>query len=261
MSRLVLRCYEELNDFLAPQRRKRDFFVDFTPPVPVRHLIETLGIPHTEVELILANGRSVDLGYRPEDGDRISLYPVFETLDITPLLRLREAPLRRIRFVADAHLGKLARWLRLMGFDTLFRGDWADQDLVAVAARERRILLTRDRALLMHRAVTHGCYIRSQPLAAQLEYLAERLDLCRAIRPFTRCMSCNGELAEISLAQIEAQVPPAVRRIQRRFWRCSVCGRPYWRGSHYHRLAAEVERLCGSRTCEDPVESGSLGGN
>jgi len=244
MSRAVFRFYEELNDFLPPERRKRDLVVSFDPPVPVRHLIETLGVPHTEIELILADGRSVDLAYRPGDGERISVYPVFESLDVSPLLRLRSQPLRQIRFIADAHLGRLARRLRLLGFDTLFAPHPEDAALVETAGRERRILLTRDRALLMHAALTHGCYVRPGTVNEQLRYLVGRLDLCRSTRPFTRCMVCNGLLAPVAREAVLELLPPAVRRDQDRFWRCGGCGRAYWQGSHFRALARELARIC-----------------
>jgi uncharacterized protein len=210
----VLRFYEELNDFLPAAQRKGEIELGFEPPAPVRHLIETCGVPHTEVELILLNGVSVGLEQPVADGDRIAVYPLFEALDITPLLRLREHPLRQTRFLADAHLGKLARLLRMFGFDVLFRNDWDDRELARLASDEGRILLTRDRDLLMHRRVTHGCYLRGGTPLGQLRQLIARLDLCGSIRPFSRCMECNGLLQ-----------PVACRRSQR------CCPRGYGRGS------------------------------
>ncbi|MGD2081933.1 MAG: Mut7-C RNAse domain-containing protein [Chromatiales bacterium] len=245
MSIALFRFYEELNDFLPAGQRKRDIQVSFDPPVPVRHLIETLGVPHTEVELILANGESVGLDHPVRPGERISVYPVFEALDVTPLLRVRSRPLREPRFLADAHLGKLARWLRLMGFDTAFDPRSPDAELTARAVRDGRILLTRDRALLMRRELTHGCYVRQTGLGAQLEQLIRRLDLCRAIRPFTRCMRCNGLLRPAGRDEVAPLIPAGVLRRQDGFWRCGSCGQAYWRGSHFRRLASEVERLCG----------------
>ena len=162
MARAWLRFYAELNDFLPPTRRQCDIPVEFAPPTPVGHLIEGLGVPHTEVELVLLNGVSVGLDARPGDGERISVYPMFEALDVTPLLRIRPRPLREPRFLADAHLGKLAHLLRMLGFDTLYFNDLGDARLAEISADEGRVLLTRDRALLMHKRVTHGCYIRSR---------------------------------------------------------------------------------------------------
>ncbi|MFA5083511.1 MAG: Mut7-C RNAse domain-containing protein, partial [Hydrogenophilaceae bacterium] len=114
------RFYEELNDFLTPERRYRSFTCTCARDASIKHQIEALGVPHTEVELILFNGESVGFERRLEEGDRIAVYPRFEAFDVTPLLKLRERPLRETRFVADAHLGGLARLLRMTGFDTLY---------------------------------------------------------------------------------------------------------------------------------------------
>lgn len=243
MAQAKFRCYAELNDFLPSSQRQRDIPVEFEPPAPVRHLMETLGVPHTEVELVLVNGESVDLERRIEEGDRVSLYPMFEALDVTPALRLRPEPLREPRFVVDAHLGKLARYLRLLGFDTLFENDCGDAALVRAVEAEHRILLTRDRALLMRRGVTHGCYIRAVRPLEQLGYLIRRLDLYRCFRPFTRCMLCNGPLVGVAKQEVEEAIPPRVRAVQEKFWRCEGCGQVYWRGSHYERLHRLVREL------------------
>ena len=236
MATAVFRFYEELNDFLPGRQRQRDSAVEFSVPCPVRHLIETFGVPHTEVELILINSRSVDLEEPVQDGDRVSVYPIFEALNVAPLLRIRKTPLRTPRFIADAHLGRLARYLRLLGFDTLFDNDPGDQALAATARREGRILLTRDRMLLMHREVTHGCYIRKQRPLDQLAQVIDRCDLCKLIRPFSRCMKCNGLLRRVPKADIADQLPEGTREAHQEFWRCDVCGQLYWRGSHYARL-------------------------
>ncbi|HEB97293.1 MAG TPA: twitching motility protein PilT, partial [Sedimenticola thiotaurini] len=198
MAVATLRFYEELNDFLPPQRRKREIRLEFEPPAPARHLIETLGVPHTEVEVLLRNGESVGLETPVRDGDRLAVYPLFESLDVTPLLRIRPRPLRRPRFLADAHLGRLAGYLRMLGFDTRLAEEGEDdRELVQRALEEGRILLTRDRALLMRREVTHGCFIHPQAPRQQLAYLIRRLDLCRLIAPFTRCIRCNGVLEPV----------------------------------------------------------------
>jgi hypothetical protein len=244
MAVATLRCYEELNDFLPHARRRRDIRLEFDPPAPVRHLVETLGVPHTEIELVLRNGESVDLEARVEDGDRLAIYPVFESFDVAPLVRLRPDPLREPRFIADAHLGRLARDLRLLGFDTAFANDLGDDRLARLAAAERRILLTRDRQLLMRRDVTHGCYLRAARPEEQLAYLVRRLQLCRLIRPFTRCSACNAPVQRVGCDAIAATLPPGVRRLHEAFWRCDGCGRVYWRGSHWCAMAGRIERLC-----------------
>jgi uncharacterized protein with PIN domain len=240
----TFRFYEELNDFLSPGQRKKDLVLEFSPPTQVFHLIETFGVPHTEVEIILLNGVSVGLDQQVEGGDRVAVYPMFESLDVTPLLRLRNHPLRDPRFVLDTHLGKLARHLRLLGFDTVINNDWGDRELAHISAEEGRILLTGDRALLMLRIITHGCFIRSAPSLQQLRYLKDRLELCSMIQPFTRCMECNGTLQEADVEALWEQLPEYIRRTHHEFRVCTACGKVYWKGSHFKRMSLLIENLC-----------------
>lgn len=235
-----LRFYAELNDFLPPARRGRAIRRRFDGTPAVKDTIESLGVPHTEVDLILVNGVSVRFSHRLRGGERIAVYPVFERLDITPLVRLRPAPLRVPRFVADVHLGKLARRLRLLGFDTLYENDCDDSELIRRSVRGRRILLTRDVALLKHKSLTHAYYVHSTDPARQLEELVAALDLRSRMRPFTRCMRCNGRLRRVPAARVAALLPPRVRRTARRVARCAGCGQLYWRGSHVESLARIV---------------------
>src|SRR5688572_20458554 len=144
----TFRFYEELNDFLAPERRRREFTVPCARAATTKHMIEALGVPHTEVELVLVNGESVGFDRILEHGDRVAVFPKFEMVDVTPLLRIREHPLRITRFIADAHLGGLAHLLRMTGFDTLYDNNYHDRQIELLAAQERRIVLTRDRELL-----------------------------------------------------------------------------------------------------------------
>jgi hypothetical protein len=238
-----IRCYEELNDFLPPERRKVGFTHHFQGRTSVKDLIEALGIPHTEIDLILVNGASVDFSYLVRDGDRISVYPLFEAFDIQPVSRVRPRPLRVSRFVLDVHLGKLARYLRLLGFDTLYRNDYDDAELARLAGAERRILLTRDRALLKRAVVTHGLFVRATDPRRQIEEVLDRLDLHRAIQPFRRCVRCNGLLAAVSRHQVWERLPPKTRLYVDAFWECGQCGHLYWEGSHLPALRRFVEEL------------------
>jgi uncharacterized protein len=240
----TLRFYAELNDFLPPGRRQRDWTIAFAGPAPVRHLIEVCGVPHTEVELIVRDGHSIDLETVVEAGERIAVYPMFESLDVRPALRLRPEPLRTLRFVADAHLGALAGRLRMLGFDTLWHNDIGDAELARSADREHRILLTRDRRLLMRRSVTHGCYIRATSTDVQLAYLVERLQLCSEIAPFSRCIVCNGPMVAAEPGTIPDSVPPGVRRSRAHYWRCDACGKVYWKGSHWAAMARRIAEIC-----------------
>jgi len=236
MATAEFRFYEELNDHLPASRRKCSFTHDFEGTPAVKDLIEALGVPHTEIDLILVNGRSARFSQRLRGGERLAVYPVFERLDIRPLYRLRPRPLRRTRFVADVHLGRLARHLRLLGFDTRYARDLDDPELVAVSVRERRILLTRDVGLLKHRILTRGYRVRATDPEQQLREIVRAFFLKRDLRPFTRCMSCNAAVRPVARATVAGRVPVRVFRRFRRFMRCTGCGRCYWRGTHYQRL-------------------------
>ncbi len=235
-----LRFYAELRDLLPRRYRDGRTSHELIETQSVKDLIESYGVPHTEVELILANDVSVGFDYRPRAGDRISVYPVFEAFDVRPLVRLRPEPLRETRFVLDGHLGKLARRLRLLGFDCLYATDTGDGDLVEISLRERRILLTRDRFLLRRRSITHGYLLRSDRPDEQVREVIRRFQLAGSIAPFRRCPACNGQLIPVEKAAIEHRLPPGTRRTYDDFHTCPDCGRDYWRGAHHARLQALV---------------------
>jgi uncharacterized protein with PIN domain len=242
VKQIEFRFYEELNDFLPPALRKRSFEHHAAAHASVKHAIEALGVPHTEVELVLVNGVSVGFAHRLRDHDRVSVYPKFEALDISPLLRVRATALRETRFIADAHLGRLARYLRFLGYDTLYRNAWQDVELVAIAQREHRIVLTRDRALLMRREVTHGCFVHPVAPLAQLRQVVERTTLDTSGARPRRCMLCNLPLESVDADAVRERVPAGTRSQHRQFWTCPGCDRVYWRGSHWHRLLATMQR-------------------
>lgn len=252
------RFYEELNDFLAPDCRGREFSRPCARAATVKHMIEALGVPHTEVELVLVNGVSVDLARMLADGDRVAVYPKFERLDVTPLLRIRERPLREPRFVADAHLGGLAHLLRMMGFDTLYENAYGDEQIVELARDQGRIVLTRDRELLKRRAVTHGCYLHALHPELQLRELFERLDLARAARPFTRCLRCNALLRPVEKALVAASLPAGVRERYERFVRCEGCGGVFWEGTHWRRMHALATSLTAAVPAMPPTGTAAL---
>jgi len=236
MKRARFRFYAELNDFLPPDRRQVAFTHSFKGRVSVKDMIESLGAPHTEVDLILVNGDSVGFSYLVQDGDRLSIYPVFEAVDITPLVRLRPKPLREPRFVLDTHLGRLASYLRMLGFDTLYRNDFPDPELARISSDEGRILLTRDRGLLKRAVVTHGYCVRETNPRAQIVEVLRRFDLFGAVTPFCRCMSCNGSLQPVSKQAIGNRLPPKTREYYDEFRVCGGCEQVYWKGSHYQRM-------------------------
>lgn len=239
MTTATFRFYAELNAFLAPARRGGDFAVPCAQAATVKHMIEALGVPHTEVELILVNGAPAGFERMMEDGDRVAVYPRFVVLGFPPP-QTAEPP-GDTRFVADCHLGGLARLLRMAGFDTLYRNDYADPELAALSLGERRVLLTRDRELLKLRSIVQGCYVHALKPLQQFREIVRRLDLAGAFRPFSRCLECNVALRPIEKAQVLGHLPPAVREHQERFFTCDACGRIYWQGSHWQRMGALLE--------------------
>ena len=232
LARVRFRFYEELNDFLPPERRKTEFTHEFHRRASVKDMIESLGVPHPEVELILVNGESIGFDYIVRDGDRIAVYPMFESFDVSDQLKVRSRPLRTLRFVLDVHLGTLARYLRLCGFDARYRNDCDDEELARVSADEERILLTRDRNLLKRSIIIRGYYVRHDDPREQLAEVFRRFDLYAVAQPFTRCARCNGELRDVDKSEIEHRLEPLTRRYYDVFRICSNCGRLYWRGSH-----------------------------
>lgn len=244
---VTIRCYAELNDFLPPERRQRAFIVATEAGRSAKDLLESVGVPHTEVDLLLRNGESATFDAAVGDGDRLAVYPVFEAFDIAPATRVRPEPLRETRFVLDGHLGRLAALLRLAGFDTAYRRDAADDELASVSRDERRILLTRDQALLKRRAVTHGCYVRAVAPRLQLLEVVRRFQLARAARPFTRCTRCNEVLTVAATEEVADRVPPRSLACFTRFLSCPGCGRVYWQGSHYQHLRAVIDEALRSQ--------------
>jgi len=243
MASVRFRFYEELNDFLPRSRRKVEFTHHFARRSSVKDMIESFGVPHTEIELILVNGESVDFSYIVRDGDRFSVYPVFEKLDISPLIRLRPKPMRDPRFVIDCNLGRLARYLRLLGLDCIYQNDFSDDDVAQISQQQHRIVLTRDRRLLHRRIITHGLFVRSvQPVEQAREVMA-RLDLYSLIKPFTRCTKCNALLQQVEKRSIEHQLEPKTRLYYHQFLQCSSCNRIYWQGSHHARAQRLISQL------------------
>ena len=243
MKQARFRFYAELNDLLPADKRQVTFTHFFENRASVKDMTEALGVPHTEIDLILVNGESVDFTYLVQDGDRISVYPVFESIDITPLVRVRPQPLREPRFVLDTHLGRLARYLRMLGFDTLYRNDYADEELARISSEEHRILLTRDPGLLKRSVVTHGYWIRDSDPHRQLRQILQRFDLFGAIAPFARCLRCNALLQPVRKEAVLDRLLPMTKETYDEFRICPECERIYWKGSHYRRMQQFIERL------------------
>ncbi len=251
---ITLHFYEELNDFLPQDKRSTDFNVEFKKVRSVKDLIESIGIPHTEIDLIIIdechdNRRSVDFDYQVQAGDHISVYPVSNSPQedriktLAELQHCQPQPLAEIRFVLDVHLGKLAAYLRMLGFDTLYKNDCDDPTLAEISARELRILLTCDRLLLMRKQIIYGYFVRNRQPQQQLLEIVSRFDLVKNIKPFTRCMHCNGKTAAVDKQAIETKLLDKTKKYYNEFFQCHSCRKIYWKGSHYQKMQALINQV------------------
>jgi uncharacterized protein with PIN domain len=227
------RFHGTLQDFLKKAQRDRAFLHPCARAASLKNAIEALGVPHTEAGRVTVNGAPATLQRTVRDGDEIEIYPRTMETGSDPV------------FLADAHLGGLARFLRMLGYDTLHDNGFADEDIRRLAEAEQRIVLSRDRELLKCREIARGCYVRALKAEAQLREVAERYDLAARARPFTRCLRCNLPLQAVDRASVAAMVPEKVRERQEQFSRCAGCGRIYWPGSHYARMRAALGELLG----------------
>ena len=182
MHKIHFRFYEELNDFLPEEKRKVCFAHNYIDRASVKDVIESLGIPHTEVDMILVNSNSVGFDYLINEGDDISVYPVFESLDISDVQHLRPKPLRNPKFIADVHLGKLTRYLRMIGFDVLYENNFEDDEIVKISLEEKRAILTKDLGILKRSEVTHGYWVRCSIVKEQVVEIVKRFDLKKLIK-------------------------------------------------------------------------------
>jgi len=238
-----IRFYEELNDLIPPSKRKKIFQHTCFGTPTIKDIIESMGVPHTEVDLILVNSNPVTFTYKPGEGDYVSVYPVFESLDISSVNRLRPEPLRDPRFIADVHLGRLARYLRLMGFDTIYRNNLEDSEIVNISANDKRIVLTRDLQILKSNKVTHGYYVRSANPEVQVKEVIRRFDLKTKVRAFYRCTECNGLIEVKTKDEVKELLQPGTLFHFDEFFQCTGCRRVYWKGSHYVRMMEWMEKV------------------
>jgi uncharacterized protein with PIN domain len=221
-----IRFHAELNDHLPPVSRQQALERRALVARSVKDVIESCGVPHTEVGRIVVNGAPAGFGHLVHDDDRVEVWPGLIAGDP--------------RFVLDVHLGKLAARLRMLGFDTVYRSCFHDAELVEVSVDEARVLLTRDRGLLKHGALTRGYWLRETDSRRQLAEIVGRFRLESEMRPFTRCMACNAPLDDAAKESVVAAVPPRVAAAFNEFRRCPRCRRVYWRGSHYRRMVESI---------------------
>ncbi len=231
MPHLTLRFHAELEDFLPASRRGKPLSIVFRGPQTLKHLVAAAGVPPVEVGLVRLGDARFPWGQVPPDGAHLEAFPK------KPRERWPQAQ-PRPRFALDGHLGRLASYLRLLGFDTWYRNQVEDADLAALAAAEERVVLTRDQDLLKRRIVQYGYWVRSLEPQEQVAEVLARFDIAALAQPFTRCPRCNGLLRPAPKAEVWAQLEPLTRRYYHTFYRCEACGQVYWRGSHFDKILA-----------------------
>lgn len=222
-----------LNDFLRNDRKGRRVSVEFRGRQSVKHLAESLGAPHPEIGRVQVNGRDEATGWITQDGDRVEVHPIENGCPIEP------------RFLLDCHLGRLNAHLRMLGFDCSYQNDYDDAMMTGIAQREARILLTRDRRLLMRKVIQHGYCLRSLEPLEQLTEVVQRFDLTDKIQPFHRCLRCNHPLEPVDKEAVIDRLEPLTKLYFDEFHICPACRQIYWKGSHYERMLKLVERIGG----------------
>ena len=243
MAQIRIRFYQLLNDFIAPVLNAIEIIHILDRKASVKDMIESFNVPHPEVELILVNGIAVNFSYIVQDGDSIQVYPTDGNPEVESLLPLRPELSKSPIFVVDANLGKLARYLRLLGFDCLYRNDFGDAAVATIASEQQRTVLTRDRSLLQRRIITHGYFVRSDMPKIQTREVLKRFDLYPLIKPLTRCAHCNGKLTETGKQEIEHHLEPLTRKYYEKFLICLQCGQIYWQGGHCVRIKRLIDEL------------------
>jgi len=231
MSTAYFRFHGRLNDFLLHDQQHKTITVSFRGSQSIKHLAESLGSPHPEIGQVQVNGREGGVNDITQDGDEIELYPIENGCSVEP------------RFVLDCHLGRLAAYLRMLGFDCLYQVDYEDQVMADIAVQENRILLTRDRRLLMRKVIEHGCCMRSLDSFEQLREVIERFELMDLIQPFHRCIRCNHPLEPVEKEAVIHQLEPLTKKYFDEFHICPSCRQIYWKGSHFEKMQKLIKKL------------------
>ena len=206
-------------------------------------MIEALGVPHTEIDLILANGKSVDFAYVLEDGVRVSVYPVSESLNVENVSRLRKVPLHKTKFIADIHLGDIVKYMRALGFDVCFDPSLSIRTIIEISKKKSRIILTKSKQLLKFKGVTHAIFIRPGTTAEQIKRILDYLDIKDSIKPFSRCLRCNSVVRRVSEESVADRIPPKTKEICDQYTYCKFCDKIYWNGTHFIKMNKAIDHI------------------
>jgi len=243
MNQVQFRFYEELNNLLPEEMRKGWIETSAEPGTTVGLKISSLGIPLDEVDLILVNQQPESFDYLLQEGDRVSVYPVFETFDISSVSKLRDKPLRSPAFICDVHLGRLSKYLRMLGFDTLYSNQYTPDKMIEISNHQHKIILSRSMKLITDKRVTHAFWISSANPTEQLHVLIDKLNLATLVNPLSRCLHCNKLLENVEKQQIIDRLEERTIKHFTEFFRCPVCDHIYWKGSHYEHMQQFIQQI------------------
>lgn len=232
-----------LNFFLPRRQKNKTVHYEFDWNGSIKDMVEAIAPPHPEIELIVVNEYSVGWDYIVQDKDIVHAYPDYDSVDLASKIRLIPPYQGRAKFVLDTHLGKLAGYLRMMGFDTLYRNDYEDDKLAEVSQAENRILLTRDVGVLKRGIVTYGYFVRNTDPRKRILEISQRYGLAAHIEPFARCMKCNGIVAPADKSQIISEIPEDTASYYDEFQRCQSCEQIYWKGSHHQKMERLIDEV------------------
>jgi uncharacterized protein len=238
-----IRVYEELNFFLPKERRKKDFIEDMEIKIPIQQLIEKLSIPLSHVDLIMVNGCPVPLNHQLNDNDEVSIYPAFETFDISSVTKIRERPLRNLAFICDVHLGKLAKYMRMLGLNVDYQNNYTASKMVYMSVKQNKIILTKGQELLKNKLITRGYCVKETTPKLQLQEVVSYFDLHGLFFPMSRCLRCNQIVEQATKDSVRDRVPASILEMHDKFTTCDGCGLVYWEGSHYRSMMAWIREI------------------
>ncbi len=243
MQKAIFRFYKELNEFLPKHRRKTEFEAEFKYKRSIKDMIEALGVPHTEVDVIIANGKSVDFKYILQDGARISVYPALGYLHMENITHLRKTPLCKTKFIADINLGDIVRYMRALGFDVYYDPSLSPSEIIEISKKENRIILTKSRKLLKFKEIAYGLFLRPGTTETQIKNIIDHLDIKDNIKPFSRCLRCNNMLKKVSKEKIADRIPPKTKAFCDEYSYCKSCDKIYWEGTHIIKMKDVIDEI------------------
>lgn len=235
-------CFHgNLNDFLRPRERNKPVCYSYNWTPSVKDAIESIGIPHVEVGLIRIDQQQSNFSYLLKGNEHIDVFPfnLNGLLSDTPVVYCHFPS----AFILDVHLGKLARILRLLGIDVMYDQHYIDPEIIQLALKENRTVLTRDIGLLKYKVLKHGYWLRSQDPEQQAVEVIRYFDLGKQLHPFTKCISCNGSIVSIPKEHIITQIPEDTALYYNSFFQCNCCHKIYWEGSHFHQMRHTISRI------------------